>query len=212
MKSFTNQSFSFLEKLKSNNNSIWWHENKEKYITYIKEPLISLSNSLGIFGEPHIFRPNRDVLFTPDKSPYKLNGSFFITQKIVGIYFEIISKGSMLGGGLYEPASDQLLMWRKLLDKKEFVLKCKTVIEKMKNNNFTLSDNTLKTAPRGWPADHPEIELLRLKSLTFFKYYTKKQVLESNFEAMILQDCKYIEEWNSFLQKYIKASSIPVKH
>jgi uncharacterized protein (TIGR02453 family) len=117
---FSRDTIKFFDELQSNNTKEWFHTHKLEYENLIKNPLLSLIGELEFeFGSAHLFRPNRDVRFSSNKSPYKTSASFFISSGISGYYFEISSKGIIIGGGIHEPQSDQLLKWRKVFDSED---------------------------------------------------------------------------------------------
>lgn len=179
---FTAQTFEFLGSIADNNNKEWWQAHKTQFLEYVRNPLEFLAIELSVeYGQPHIYRPNRDVRFSKDKSPYKSFAGFWIPTGAVGYYLEINKTRIMLGGGTYEPASDQLLKWRQLFDDKDKRKQAQKVIRQMQKAGFRLlQENSLKSAPKGWKSDHPDIEFLRLKHLVVTKNYSRDEVLASS--------------------------------
>jgi uncharacterized protein (TIGR02453 family) len=210
---FSKQTYQFFNEIANNNHKEWFHANKKDYEQYVKEPLKKLTQELNFeFGEAHIFRINRDVRFSNDKSPYKTSASFFINSGVGGLYFQIGGDGIYVGGGLYEPQSDQLLRWRQIFDTKEKA-NIKKVIEKLEDEGFALmTEHVLKSAPRGWKPDHEEIEYLRLQNLVIGKSLGNL-LNKSNQETLqIVKEVFHdIEKFNAILEKYIGASKIPNK-
>ena len=95
--------FRFYSELEQNNNRDWWLEHKPVYDAAVKEPLTRLLAELEPrFGPAKIFRPNRDVRFSPDKSPYKTaQGAFAALDEGVGFYLQISADGLLIGGGCH---------------------------------------------------------------------------------------------------------------
>ena len=87
--------FGFYEELQDNNNRQWWQEHKAGYQSLVKEPLASLLAELEPrYGPAKFFRPNRDIRFSEDKSPYKTaQGAVASVQEGVGYYLQISADG-----------------------------------------------------------------------------------------------------------------------
>jgi uncharacterized protein (TIGR02453 family) len=109
-----------------------------------------------------VFRPNRDVRFSADKSPYKLNGAM-TAGRVGGVYVSVSVDGLVAGGGLYEPSRDQLARAREVIaDDGPPAAELAAIIDELDRDGFELAGPLLKTAPRGVDRDHPRIALLRL--------------------------------------------------
>ena len=208
---FTAQTFEFLESIADNNNKEWWQAHKTQFLEYVRNPLEFLAVELSVeYGQPHIYRPNRDVRFSKDKSPYKSFAAFWIPTGAVGYYLEINKARIMLGGGTYEPASDQLLKWRQLFDDKDKRLQAHKVIKQMQKAGFELlQENSLKSAPKGWKSDHLDIEFLRLKHLVVTKCYSRDEVLaNSDYFETYKKDFESAQIWNKMLDKLVGGSKL----
>ena len=132
------------------------------------ESLLSeLSEKFG--GEVKIFRQNRDVRFSADKSPYKTNtygvvyGSGIAAQ---GLYASISARGLVAGSGYHMMARDQLDHYRDAVADPTYGPELKTLVSRAEKAGLDLWGETLATAPRGYPKDHERIDLLRRKSLS----------------------------------------------
>jgi uncharacterized protein (TIGR02453 family) len=113
---FHSDAFAFYDELAEHNTREWWLANKKRYDEHVRGPVAALVEQLGTeFGAIKIFRPNRDVRFSSDKSPYKTQISF-VTQTATGAahYLQLGSDGVMIAGGYYQPASDRLCRFRAL--------------------------------------------------------------------------------------------------
>jgi uncharacterized protein (TIGR02453 family) len=170
----------FLKELRINNEKEWFDLNRKRYLEHrtdfleLVEAVIFLTGAFDEkirFLQPKncIFRINRDVRFSKDKSLYKTHlGASFSEEKNgskAGYYFEINADGDLyIGGGLYMPDAKQLVKIRDSIDTQPE--KIKAIIE---NPVFVktfgkLDGERLKTAPRGYPKDHVDLDLLQLKS------------------------------------------------
>jgi uncharacterized protein (TIGR02453 family) len=160
----------FYEELAANNTRDWWQANKARYEREVRAPLEHLLEDLRPeFGEAKVFRPNRDTRFARDKSPYKTNAAAVIGQAHEGVgtyYLSVSAEGLMVGGGAYMPAPDQLARLRQAIDDDKTGPELEAIVAgiRLKDGEIGAHDE-LKTAPRGYPADHPRIELLRFKGI-----------------------------------------------
>ena len=129
--------------------------------------LTELSQKFG--GEVKMFRQNRDIRFSPDKSPYKTNtygviyGSGVAAQ---GLYASISAHGLVAGSGYHVMARDQLDRYREEVAGDEHGTELTKLVAGARKAGLELWGESLATAPRGYPKDHERIELLRRKSLT----------------------------------------------
>jgi len=160
--------FRFYAELEENNNREWWLEHKATYDAEVKEPLTALLSELEPrFGQAKIFRPNRDVRFSPDKSPYKTaQGAFAASQEGVGFYLQISADGLLIGGGYHSHTPAQLARFRGAVDAPESGLELQKIVEAVAGAGFAIQGEKLKTVPRGFEKDHPRGELLKHKSLS----------------------------------------------
>jgi uncharacterized protein (TIGR02453 family) len=128
--------------------------------------LTELSEKLG--GEVKLFRQNRDIRFSPDKSPYKTNtygvvyGSELAAQ---GLYASISARGLVAGSGYHVMARDQLERYRDAIADDARGPELGKLVAKAEKAGLEVWGESLATAPRGYPKDHKRIELLRRKSL-----------------------------------------------
>lgn len=160
--------FRFYAELEANNNRDWWLEHKGTYDTAVKEPLTLLLSELEPeFGPAKIFRPNRDVRFSQDKSPYKTaQGAFAASQEGVGFYLQVSADGLLIGGGYHSHTPAQLARFRAAADDPGSGGELQEIVNGVAAAGFTIEGEKLKTVPRGFEKDHPRGELLKHKSLS----------------------------------------------
>jgi uncharacterized protein (TIGR02453 family) len=129
--------------------------------------LTELAKELG--GQARMFRQNRDVRFSRDKSPYKTNtygvvyGSGIAAQ---GLYASISAGGLVAGSGYHAMARDQLDRYREHVEDDIHGPELMKLLAKAEKAGLELWGESLTTAPRGYPKDHERIELLRRKTLS----------------------------------------------
>jgi len=212
--------FKFLRSVAKNNNRDWFEKNKptyleakssfEDFLEVFHKELVKIDESLGSLNPRKMgFRIYRDVRFSKDKRPYKTNmGAGFSPhgkmEQEPGYYIHIEPGKSFIAGGIYMPNPENLAKIRqeidynatkflKILNGKEF-----------KKYFYGLSDwDRVKTAPKGYPKDHPHIDLLKNKSFTVSSAFTDKEVNDKNFVKKLVVICKSIKQLNDYLNEAV---------
>lgn len=158
----------FYAELEKNNNREWWLAHKDIYDASIKEPLSLLLAELeDDFGPAKVFRPNRDVRFSPDKSPYKTaQGAFAATKEGTGFYLQLSSGGLLIGGGCHAYSPEQVSRFRAAVDAPASGEALRQIVDAVAGAGYAIEGEKLKTVPRGFDKDHPRAELLKHKSLS----------------------------------------------
>lgn len=160
--------FEFYAELEHNNNRDWWQEHKESYNSLVRDPVTALLAELEPrFGPGKIFRPNRDIRFSQDKSPYKTaQGAFASAQEGVGYYLQVSADGLLVGGGYHSHSPAQLVRFRNSVDASGTGESLRHIVDRVAAAGFAVEGEKLKTVPRGYNKDHPRAELLKHKSLS----------------------------------------------
>ncbi len=189
------KTFAFLKALKKNNNRDWFNEHKSEYenakdnvLGFIQELVVAFStfdSSLrGLEAKDCLFRIYRDTRFSKDKTPYKTNLGASINaggKKSMGpgYYVHLEPGGSFIAGGIWMPPADEVKKIRQEIDYNGKDLKKILTKPSFKKAFGGLSrEHALKTAPKGYPKDHPDIELLKLNSFIVWKNVSDKDILE----------------------------------
>jgi uncharacterized protein (TIGR02453 family) len=159
--------FEFYAELEHNNNRDWWLDHKSTYDSAVKEPLAGLLAGLEPeFGEARLFRPNRDIRFSLDKSPYKTaQGALAAVAEGTGFYVQLDADGLLIGGGYHTHTPAQLARFRSAVDAPSSGGVLQQIVTQVRALGFTVEGETLKTVPRGFDKGHPRAELLKHKSL-----------------------------------------------
>ncbi|WP_059016774.1 DUF2461 domain-containing protein [Mycobacterium sp. M26] len=157
----------FYEGLEADNSKVYWTEHKAVYDRYVKAPMDELLAELAAeFGAGKIFRPYRDVRFSADKTPYKTNCAATIGSG----YVSFSADGLSVGGGLYMPDPAALARYREAVDKPKSGAELTAIVTDLQAAGYEImAHEVLKTAPRGYPKDHPRIDLLRHKGIAMMK-------------------------------------------
>jgi uncharacterized protein (TIGR02453 family) len=158
----------FFNDLAANNSRDWWLANKPRYEDEVRRPLEELLDDLAAeFGEAKVFRPNRDTRFSADKSPYKTNAAAVAAEGDgTSLYLSLSGEGLHVGGGGYHLARDQLVRYRAAVDDDRCGAELLVIAADLRAAKAEVTGRSqLKTAPRGFTADHPRIDLLRQDGL-----------------------------------------------
>ncbi len=189
---FSRQGIQFLADLAAHNERSWFQPRKAEYERLLKEPLAALCLALGARFEARglplrsdpshsPFRIYRDVRFSADKSPYKtqISASFPWAGEGGGVggYFHFSPGDIFAGGGMWHPEPARLASWRR-----EIVDKPEAIREALEDPAFvatfgTVEGDSLKRVPTGFPADHPNVHLLKLKDVTFGRRLSDEEVM-----------------------------------
>lgn len=207
----------FLADLKQNNNREWFNANKQRYLD-AKAAVDELVNQVipdirkfdpdigTITAKECVFRIYRDVRFSKDKSPYKTNMGGFIARGgrkggFAGYYIHIDPAGSFVAGGNYMPPADILKKIRQeiMYNIDEF----KAIISKpsFRKTYGELEGDKLSRPPKDFPADFPDIELLKFKSFTVLHPTPAKTLLDEDVVNYIVKAFKELHPLNRFLNK-----------
>ncbi|MFV0429533.1 MAG: DUF2461 domain-containing protein [Arachnia sp.] len=190
---FAPEAFEFYRELIADNSREFWLANKPRYERLVKEPMALLVDALeDEFGVAKLFRPNRDVRFSADKSPYKTHqGAYVPAGPAMGWYVQVSADGVMTGGGFYAAERGALAGFRAAVN--EHGDELREILDDLVAEEWEVGGDQLKTAPRGYPPDHPQIGLLRHKTLTIGRDYAPSQ--ESVGSAELLDVVR--DDWRS---------------
>jgi uncharacterized protein (TIGR02453 family) len=162
-RSFEPGAFEFFDELARNNDREWFQAHRADYERLVREPIERIAaRAQEVYGPAHVMRPNRDIRFSADKSPYKANAAMSAGRS-AAVYLSVSGSGIEVGGGLYQPTRDQLAKARAAIaDDGEPARELAAIVADLTAAGFELAGPPLKTAPRGFDRDHRHIDLLRL--------------------------------------------------
>ena len=214
----TQKLFTFLKKIKSNNNREWFEIHKKEYLECKKELEIfckDLLPGLQLFDKTlrdaelkgYIFRIYRDARFAKGK-PYKEHfGLLFLRggkpnfHSFGGYYINIQSNNNFIVAGAYRPESAWLSAIRDGISKDS--LELRRILKTLEKKNLSLQGEKLKTAPRGFSRDHKDIDLLRYKNFFVIHHFTNEEVLNKDFILNIASVCKKMYPLNEWLNGFV---------
>ncbi len=209
------QLLNFLSKLKKNNTKEWFDTNKPAYEHLKKEWLLfvdDLIDSIRKFdasmGEMEakkcIFRINRDVRFSKDKSPYKTNFGASINKGgknggTAGYYIHIEPGNCFIAGGMYMPEAPILQKVREEIDYHPEIFKKIISAGDFKKHFGGLTGDALSRPPKGYEADNPAIEFLKHKSFLAVRNVSDKDVNAETFTKEVIASFKAMKPLLDFL-------------
>jgi uncharacterized protein (TIGR02453 family) len=206
----------FFDELAANNNREWWQANKAWYEADVRAPLEHLLADLADeFGEAKVFRPYRDTRFSADKSPYKTAAAAVIGETPGGVstlYVHLSTEGLLTGGGCYHPMKDQLARLREAIAEDDTGTELEKIVADLDQAGGRVeAHDKLKTAPRGYSADHPRIDLLRQKGLVGMMDHPPADWLYSaQAKERVAADWRSLGPLNTWLERNVGPSELPM--
>ncbi|HCT80050.1 MAG TPA: TIGR02453 family protein [Micromonosporaceae bacterium] len=209
---WTAEALDFYEGLAADNSKTYWTAHKAFYDEKVRGPMVELLAELEPeFGTSRILRPNRDVRFSTDKSPYKMEIAAILEADG---YIQLSATGLGVGSGMWMMAPDQLARYREAVAHDRKGGELEKIVGKLKSNDIEVGgQDTLKTVPKGYPRDHPRAEMLRHKGLAAFKQWpiaawlgtaaAKKRVVD------FLRATRPLHDWQD---KYVGDAAMTASH
>lgn len=210
----------FLSDLYQNNSSLWMLENKARYLqakqmfeSFVSELIQQISvfdkSMINVAPKDCIFRLNRDTRFSKDKRPYKDFFSAHIAlggrRSFTGGYYIQIHHDdkTLIGGGIHTPSKEILQNIRKEILSNGDKLNRLLCNPKFKSTFNSFTGDKLKRVPKGYPQEHPYIELIKMKNFDIEYKYDKERVQSEYFINDILQKFQIMKPVSDFLNKIV---------
>lgn len=215
---FTPATFDFLNELSKNNDREWFSEHKSRYVDDVLTPAVTLVQSLEkplrkvapfLVADARrsggsILRIYRDTRFSKDKTPYKTHVGIQLRHDAgkdihsPSIYIHIEPGQSLVAAGCFRPEAAALSAIRTAIDTKPSQWK-RARDDKQLRAESTFWGESLKTAPRDYPKDHPLIDDLRRKDFIAIFSLTDKQATSDQLDQWIIQRIKWSKPYMRFL-------------
>lgn len=212
----------FLSGLAENNNREWFQRNKPHYDearAEVEAFVNSLIPAIAGFDDTvkHVeakecmFRIFRDVRFSKDKSPYKVNMGSWITPRGrkgpgPGYYVHFQPGESFLAAGVYMPEPDQLKRMRNEIYYNAGEFKSILSAKELKKYCSGLSDfDKARTAPRDFPKDFPDIDLLKYRHYIISFQLEDKLIISEKFHETVVKACRAMQPFNLFLKRALES-------
>jgi uncharacterized protein (TIGR02453 family) len=200
---FTAKATKFFKGLESDNTKEYWTANKAVFEKEVKEPMAALVDSLPDRFQPFkVFRMNRDIRFSPDKSPYKTqHGAVHETDGTV-YYMHLDARGLMAACGAYMMAPDQLERYREAVAADSTGQALESILRDLRQRGIEVGygmSEPLKTVPRGYPKDHPRVDLLRQKAVSAHHRLAATSLRDADVVRQFVVDtfdaCEPLNDW-----------------
>jgi uncharacterized protein (TIGR02453 family) len=211
--------YSFLTELKENNEKEWFAANKKRFddcrkifSELVEQIIVQLRQDdpafEGVTPKECIFRIYRDVRFSKDKTPYKTSFSACIApggrkSQLAIRYLHLEPGNTMLAGGVYQPDAERLKKIRQEIDYNADSLKAILADKDFSQYFEGLRGDKLKRPPKGYDAEHPDVELLKYKSYTVFYQVPDTLALSDNFLTETEKVFKRMTPFNAYLNEAI---------
>jgi uncharacterized protein (TIGR02453 family) len=212
----------FLKDLKKNNNKLWFDAHRTEYEAAKNDFAEFIQKVIGLFAKTDptishlkakdcLFRINRDVRFSKDKSPYKTNFGAYINpdgkkSMKAGYYFHLEPGNSFMGGGMWQPASEIVKKVRQEIDYNlaEFkkILSSKK-IKSIYDGLFIEEGQLLSKVPKGYDPDNPAAEYLKHKSYVTLANIRDGELIDENLTSNTIKAFEAILPLIAFLNKGI---------
>lgn len=211
----------FLKNLKKNNNKDWFNKNRKMYETakldfaefiqtVINKYSVKDATLKNIIAKDCLFRINRDIRFSKDKTPYKSNFGASINKSgkkamsTAGYYFHLEPGGIFLGGGIYQPMAPELNKVRQEIDYNFAAFKKIISAKKFKETYGDIDKNKnhiLTRGPKGYEPDNPAAEYLKLKSFIGITTLSDKDLLSKDLVKKTTDAFAALQPLIDFLNK-----------
>lgn len=208
----------FLRDIAAHNDRDWFKEHKHRYET-ARENMIEVAESLfdamsehdnlvPVEGKKMIFRIYRDVRFSKNKAPYKDNMSGFLkraTEELRGGYYFEVKPGnlSFQGGGFWAPDKEDLLRMRTAIAADDQPMREIIADPEFQKYFGQFQGAQLKTAPKGFPKDHPAIDLLRYKSFVLYRHFTDDQILSESYIDLLVEGYQAMRPFFDYMSEVL---------
>lgn len=205
--------FDFLRRLKAHNERPWFEAHRADYERarlafedFVQDLILRFDPIEPLAGSPpkdFIMRIHRDVRFSRDKSPYRTNFAAGLVQggrraTRLSYYVHLEPDGSFLAGGVYMPDAAQLKRIRAAIADDASDLRSILAAKPFKRFFGGLSGERLKTAPKGYPADHPDIDLLRHTQFLAMHHVTEDQACAPGFARHAVESFSALKRFSEY--------------
>jgi uncharacterized protein (TIGR02453 family) len=205
---FPSEAFEFFEQLALHNDREWFHAHQELYDRACREPMKHLVAELGANPtSTKVSRINRDMRFARKMAPYRT----YIAAGVAGNYISLSAAGVYVGAGLYKPEGAALERFRGAIDSDASGRKLQGIVTSLRRRGYQVDTHErLTSAPRGYSADHPRIELLLMKGIFAGRTFAPEPWLSTRTALQrvkrVVSDVEPLVDW---LRAHVLAVSAP---
>jgi len=193
---FPPEAFKFFAQLARNNNRDWFQAHKDVYERACREPMKALMAAIDPpFGAGWLSRINNDMRFNRDRDPYKTR----IEAGVKGHYVSVGAHGMYVGTGLYKPEPATLRQLREAMAADVSGRQLQSIVTSLRRKGYTVATHETSSAPpRGYKADQPRIELLKMKDIHAGRTFEPSTLSSSKVLALVkktMADLKPFSDW-----------------
>ena len=198
---FPKEATGFFRDLARNNNREWFLAHKDVYEQACREPLKALVTEIDPLGASRMTRINRDMRFARGRVPYKTH----IASGVRGNYINLSSEGLWVGTGMYRPEPPALQQLRSAIDQDGSGRALVKIVATLRRKGYGVgTHDTVNSAPRGFAADHPRIDLLRMKDIFAGKLFEPGPVFSSSkLISAVKKAIADVEQLQVWLKRYV---------
>jgi uncharacterized protein (TIGR02453 family) len=191
--------------LELDNSKRYFEANRRVYDESVRAPMVALMESFeDEYGPAKVFRANRDIRFSKDKSPYKTNIAAHNGKDGVGGYLSLAASGLTVAVGCYELSPDQLTKYRKRVAAEATGAPFAAIVAKLEKAGYKMGGEQLKRVPATWPQDHPRARLLKHKLVYVYRDFGLQPWLGSAAaRAKVLKVFADAEPLSAWLRKFV---------
>jgi uncharacterized protein (TIGR02453 family) len=212
---FAPEAFEWFAGLERDNSKAYFTATRERYEIDVRGAFEAMLDELRetFGGEVKVFRQYRDLRFSRDRSPYKTR-TYAVLHDVAGpgwgYYAQISAQGLYAGTGYHQMARDQLDRFRDAVAGEEAGPALADAVAAARGAGLDVLGETLRTAPRGYPREHPRIELLRMKSMVAGRSLPGAGGIGRE-EAVghVAQTWRAAEPINAWLDAHVGESAVP---
>ena len=221
---FSTATLTFLRALRRHNDSEWFRAHKDAYEQHVRGPMIAVVERLAVdfarfapelvaSQKVSLFRPYRDTRFSEDKRPLKTHVSAVFPRRGLakhegaGLYLEVNCERVLVAGGLHDPQTAQLHRLRKYIV--EHHVQFRSLVESVAFRRAfgRIEGNALQRVPRGFPADHPAAEYLKLRQFLAFHEAPAQFCASPRFYATVVRLFELLAPVIRFLNEPLVAAA-----
>jgi uncharacterized protein (TIGR02453 family) len=211
----------FFDGLVADNSKAYWTDHRDRYAQDVRAPMEALLAELepefggtdGL-GRAKVFRPFRDVRFAADKTPYKDHCGGVVERGRGGgaYYVQLDPEGLLVAGGGFHFQPDQLARFRAAVAEDRRGAELAALVADLDGGEWQRRGDRLRTKPRGYPADHPRIDLLRHRSLWLARRYPPDDGLhERTALERVRRGWRRLRALNEWFADHVGPSDMPAR-
>jgi uncharacterized protein (TIGR02453 family) len=213
---FTPKMHTFFRQLAKNNRREWFQPRKDIFDEHVRLPMVALvtyiCDDLRKFAVDYVppepakamYRIYRDTRFSKDKTPYKLHIAAHFQHRQLpknmagGFYFAVSHTEVEIAGGIYMPGPDELLAVRQAIARQPEKLRKLAEDKKLVKTFGQLQGNAAARVPKGFDANHPAADLIRMKQLYFYRPLDAGEALKPSIRKAVVDRFKLLDPFISF--------------